>query len=58
MEEQWRFGKERAPDRRKNWRGVETAGWRKRNEVKLILGERPYVMGQVIRMGPIICLIL
>ena len=25
---------------------------------KLILGERPYVMGQVIRMGPIICLIL
>ena len=54
MEEQWRFGKERVL----GWRGGETTGWRKRNEAKLIFGERLYVMGQVIRVGLIICLIL
>ena len=55
MEEQWRFGEERALGRRKNGRGGETTGWRKRNnEAKLIFGERLYVMGQVIWVGPLL----
>ena len=44
---------------KKNEEGEETEsiiGWSE--NAKLIFGERPYVMGQVIRVGPIICLIL
>ena len=45
--------------RKKNEEGEETkrrTGWSE--NAKLIFGERHYVMGQVIRVGPILCLIL
>ena len=44
---------------KKNEEGEETESridWSE--NAKLIFGERPYVMGQVIQVGPIICLIL
>ena len=45
--------------KKKNEEGEETeikTSWSE--NAKLIFGERPYVMGQVRRVGPIICLIL
>ena len=57
MKGQW---EERAlGKRKKNEEGEETekrTGWNE--NAKLIFGERHYVMGQIIQVGPILCLIL
>ena len=45
--------------RKKNEEGEETekrTGWNE--NAKLIFGERHYVMGQIIQVGPILCIIL
>ena len=60
VEEQWRISEKRELwIKEKKNEGEETerrTSWSE--NAKLIFGERRYVMGQVIRVGPILCLIL